>query len=944
MIGCAVNNHIKKYQKLTAINVRLRFNQVNNDGLLTFVPSYLLKFGFLSQIDHMEVSHQFKPTVKHLLITLSLIMGIILSPSSLALKFNEKELIVLQGDEGRLAADEGYLYLSVDSENHFSRVIIDRVDSGKRLRFTNLAVGENHALIQLKAGKYYWKSIRGWLICCLTTFKFDEEDFFFEVKPGVVNYPGTWQSKFKFTGGLQGQFSLKSTNRLTMEWPYFKQNYSQLTGNAPFEFSGQTKDRYNTYLEGMVDKYDFKARKKIDFQHTAKAELPIKYFDINDGVVLQNKQFPLLSDYLNNDSQISGEINPNGEWILLSSKQDKYTLIEAVNIKTLKSFVVFKEELPARVKVRHMQWLDDDTFLYDLDYEKFSFSQILHLVFNESSEVVGANLVELPMAGSVLNPLVDQENRMMFANYQLSEVGRNSINGVYLVDTSNSKTIRKSFKKKLGKTKRFERVIDWMTDASGAVRSAIEIEYDKKEEKVLYHHWFLPQKGTDDWVKIKTSLVDDEIPLPVKLSDDETFFYAFSDEYGDKKSVHKYSTKDYAYIGPFFEDPNVDIEALIEDPSTRQIIGYTHMENGLSKRHFFDEKNDRIKNLRAKNPQMQLYVHQHLAHAGLMLIYGTTQFSKGAWYLYHQNEDRITKLLDESPVYEQLPKGDNFSLKIKAKDGVEIEGFLVVPSLRGDTKPPLVVIPHGGPIGVRDTAKNDEMQHFFAAKGIATLKVNYRGSSGYGKQFKEMGNQQWGEKIEQDIHGMVLHAAKTHNLDLQKVCAMGASYGGYSAVMLTILFPDVYQCAVSLHGVMDLPLLFANDSLLKDDEFFAKLAKIVGDPKTDLSWMIHKSPFYLAEKISKPIKLFHGVKDERVPIEHSLRMQQMFSILNLDADLTILMNEGHSMKYLNSNIFYVAESLKFIDKHLNLPLQVINDDTQDASNETTVLDYIEAND
>lgn len=857
-----------------------------------------------------------------------------------ALKFNEKELIVLHGSEEGLAADEGYLYLSVDSENHFTTVILDRVGSGKRLRFTDMVDGENHALIQLEAGTYYWKSIRGYLLFGLSWFHFDEDEFFFEVKPGVVNYPGTWQSNFKITGFLQGYLSLKATNKASIEWPYFKRHYRQFTDNKPFEYSGHTVDRYNLHLEGMVEKYGFKARHKIDYQNTVQKDLPIQYFDIDEGVELQTKQFPLLSEYLNNDAQISGEINPKGEWILLSSRQTKDTVIEVVNIKTLKSYVVFKENLPARVRVRNLQWIDDDSFLYDLDYESYSFSQVLHLDINKNKELVGAKVVEMPIAGSVLSPLVNQPNHMLFVNYKLSEVARKNINGVYLVDTSTDKTVKKSFKKNLGKTKKFKRVIHWLTDSSGAVRSAIDVEYDKKEEQVLYHHWFLPDKNTDDWVKIITTVADDDIPLPAKLSDDETFFYAFSDEYGDKKSVHKYSVKDYAYIEPFFEDPEVDINTLIEDPSTHRIIGYTHMENGLMQRKFFDEKNDRIKVLREKNPAMQLYVQQHLEAAGLMLIYGTTQFSKGAWYLYQQKGDQIIKLLDESPAYEKLPKGDNFSLKKTAEDGVEIEGYLVVPSLRGKEKPPLVVIPHGGPIGVRDTANNDEMQHFFAAKGIATLKVNYRGSGGYGKAFKAMGNQQWGEKIEADIHSMVLHAAKTHDLNLKKVCAMGGSYGGYSAVMLTLLYPEVYQCAVSLHGVMDLPLLFANKSLFKDDDFYAELAEIVGDPQNDLNRLLNKSPFYLAEKITKPIKLFHGVKDDRVTLEHSFRMQQMFTILKMDADLTILMNEGHSMKHLNSNIFYVAESLKFIDKHLNLPIEV--EEPQVIKNETTVLDYIES--
>ena len=888
----------------------------------------------------MEVTKSaHKPTQSFIFLT-SCWLLIVFSQVAWSLKFNEDEMIILKGSDPALAANEGYLYLSVDSEDHFTTVILDRVGSGKRLKFTDLEQGENHALVKLQAGTYYWISIRGYFLYGLNWFHFDEDDFYFEVKPGVVNYPGTWQSNFNFMSPFQGYLSLKATNKSTIEYPYFKQNYQQLTGDAPFFFSGHTVDRYNQYLESVIAKYDFKTTQKIDYQNIKSNDLPIGFFDIDDGVDQQLEQFPSLADYLKNDDQVSGEINPAGEWVLLSSKQNIYTVIELVNINTLKSYVVFKEILPARTRVRNLQWIDKDSFLYDLDYERYSFSQVLHLDINNKNQITGAQVVELPIGGAVLSPLTNQENLMIFANYALQEVSGKNINGVYLVDTTSSKSMKKSFKKKHLKTKKFEKVIDWITDTSGQVRSAIEVEYDEDEERVLYHHWFLPNKNSDDWVKIKTSVDDDDIPLPVKLSEDESFFYAFSDQFGDKVSVHKYSVTDYAYLEPFFEDEEVDIVSLIQDPTTRNVIGYTYLENGLSKRKFFDEQNDRIKAIRTQNPNMTLYVRQHLEKDDLMMIYGTTQYSKGAWYLYKKADDQIIKLIDESPAYEKLPKGDNFSLKITAKDGVEIEGYLVVPSLRTDDKLPLIVIPHGGPIGVRDTAYNDEIQHFFASKGVATLKVNYRGSGGYGKQFEALGNQQWGEKIEADIHQMVLHAAAQHRLNLKQVCAMGGSYGGYSAVMLTILYPSVYQCAVSLHGVMDLPLLFANDSLLKDDEFYEELAEIVGDPRKDLERLLNKSPFYLVEKINKPIKLFHGVKDERVTLEHSLRMQQMFTILNMDADLTILMNEGHSMKHLNSNIFYVAESFNFIAEQLGIPLPHKSSDNQELKNETSVTDYI----
>lgn len=872
--------------------------------------------------------------------TTTLLLTLLLSLQAQALKFNQNELLILKGSDPELAADEGYLYLSVESNQHFTTVILDHVDSGKRMRFTDMQQGENHALIKLKAGKYYWKSLRGYILWGLSWIKFENDEHVFEVKPGVVNYPGTWLAEVKLSSSLSGSFSLQSTNKATMEWPHFRQHYQRFTGQTPLVYSGHADDPYFEYLPELIAQQGFTSISTLDYREIDKQQTPIKVFDIEQSVYGAKKAFPQLADYLDTNRQVSGEINPQGDWILLSSLQDKMTLIEVVNINTFKSYVVFKESLPDRARVSSLRWIDNDSFIYDLDYEKYSFSHVMHLSTNHNAELVGAQVLEIPIAGRLLDPLIDQENMMFFANFKLGSVNNKNINGLYYVDTSSEKSIKKSFKKPYKKTRKFDTVIDWLTDHSGYVRSAIEVEYDEKSEQVLYHHWFLPDKSTDDWVKILTSNSDDDVPLPVKLSADETFFYAFTDAFGDKVSVHKYSTTDYAHLGPFIEDPEVDIESLIEDPSSREIIGYTHLENGWSQRKFLQENNDLIQQLRGQNPELQMFVRQHIKAKNLMLIYAFTQYSKGAWYLYQKNTGTVSKLLDENPVYEQLPKGDNHALTVQVEDGVEVEGFLVVPSIKGTHKPPLVVIPHGGPIGVRDTAANDETQHFLASQGIASLKVNYRGSSGYGKEFKELGKQQWGEKIESDIHAVVLKAIEQHALDVNKVCAMGGSYGGYSAVMLTVLYPDVYRCAISLHGVMDLPLLFGNQSMIRNDEFYEELAKIVGDPRTELDKLKKKSPFYLADKISRPIKLFQGLKDKRVTIEHALRMQQVFTLLDMDADLTVLMNEGHSLKYLNSNIHFISETMKFLDKHLDLPIDIPADEPAQENNESLMDDIL----
>ncbi|MGJ8663599.1 MAG: alpha/beta hydrolase family protein [Marinicella sp.] len=624
---------------------------------------------------------------------------------------------------------------------------------------------------------------------------------------------------------------------------------------------------------------------------------------------------------------------------------DGFYIIEILNSKTFLSYVLFKQKLHQNTRIRNLNWIDQNSFLYDLDFGNISSTHVIHLEFDQAGVLTGASQFEFPIEGVVIDTLDDVPNTLLFANFTEQESVRNDGRGLYRVDTSNKETLKKSFWKIMSHTKQFDHVVQWMTDKHGFVRSAIEVEIDKKQEMVIYHHWFLDKStGDDEWKQINSFTTDQEVPLPVMLSDDEKFFYTLTNQFGEMKSIHKYSTKDYSYLGPFYEDEKHDITAINLDPSTKEIVAYSYIESGELKLNYFDDADDRIKSLKEKNPGISLFVRQYDKKTGNMLVYGYTSFSKGTWYLYNEHTEAISKLIDVNEAYENLPKGDNHVINISADDGVAIEGYLVTPSAESQKQFPLVVMPHGGPIGVRDYADNDELQHFFAAHGIASLKINYRGSGGFGKSFESLGNGQWGEQIEADIHKMVNHVVKKYDLNGEKICAMGGSYGGYSALMLTILYPDTYQCAVSFAGVVDLPLMFTGISASAYDEYHDVMKKIVGDPKKDLQQMIEKSPFYLVEKINKPIKLFHGQLDDTVSLEQSLRMVQAMSLLNKEVDFTIFEDEAHSSKFVNTDVIYYAESLKFIQNKLGLhstAQDYVSPDEVDS--ETSVLDYIQGN-
>src|SRR5262249_42008473 len=145
---------------------------------------------------------------------------------------------------------------------------------------------------------------------------------------------------------------------------------------------------------------------------------------------------------------------------------------------------------------------------------------------------------------------------------------------------------------------------------------------------------------------------------------------------------------------------------------------------------------------------------------------------------------------------------------IPASDGVAIHGFFTVP-LGADKKtaPPLVVLVHGGPHGVRDLwGYNPEVQ-LLASKGFAVLQVNYRGSGGYGRSYMEAGYKHWGDRVVMDIVDATRWLVGKGMADEKRVCIYGGSFGGYAALQATILAPDLFRCAVGYAGVYDLALM-----------------------------------------------------------------------------------------------------------------------------------------
>jgi len=233
-------------------------------------------------------------------------------------------------------------------------------------------------------------------------------------------------------------------------------------------------------------------------------------------------------------------------------------------------------------------------------------------------------------------------------------------------------------------------------------------------------------------------------------------------------------------------------------------------------------------------------------------------------------------------------------LSVKGSDGLPIEAFLTLPDAAG--KRPLVVLPHGGPIGVGDRLHFNRQVQYLASLGYAVLQVNFRGSDGYGKAFREAGHRNYGKLIEDDIDAAVQVALTSYPIDDTRLCAVGSSYGGYSALVSAMRWPMRFRCVVSISGVSDRALFFTASDSARSAQTRALMERIIGDPRKDLAEMEATSPLYHVDKLKLPIMLVHGREDLRVDFEHTRRLVRMLNLAGRPPVVLAFPNEGHSFE------------------------------------------------
>jgi dipeptidyl aminopeptidase/acylaminoacyl peptidase len=290
--------------------------------------------------------------------------------------------------------------------------------------------------------------------------------------------------------------------------------------------------------------------------------------------------------------------------------------------------------------------------------------------------------------------------------------------------------------------------------------------------------------------------------------------------------------------------------------------------------------------------------------------------SPGVWYLYDRARKEVSPLGEEYPELKGAQLGTTRWITYKARDGLEIPAYLTLPpGAQPGAKFPLIVYPHGGPKS-RDNYDFDFIAQFLATRGYAVLQPQFRGSWGFGQAFEDAGKGEWGGKMQTDLLDGVAALAVSGDIDPKRVCIVGASFGGYSALAGASLYPGAYRCAASIAGVSDLGLL-----LVESGRSYGREGAVTDELREDLGAVASdtltvQSPARHAAAVAAPVLLIHGDKDTVVPIEQSQRMAEVLKAAGKPYEYVVLKDENHYLTKAANRTKMLEALEQFLAKNL----------------------------
>jgi dipeptidyl aminopeptidase/acylaminoacyl peptidase len=449
-------------------------------------------------------------------------------------------------------------------------------------------------------------------------------------------------------------------------------------------------------------------------------------------------------------------------------------------------------------------------------------------------------------------------------------------------------------------------ITGWTTDHDGKLRVALTT--DGVNTGILYR-----DNEEEEFKELITTNFKETL-YPLYFTFDNKNLYMISNLNRDKTAIVEYDIAENKEIKEIYVHPEYDVSNLLHSEKRKVLLGvsYTSWKNEYE---LWDEEAQAIHNdLESKLTGYEIAVTGNNKEEDKLLVRTYSDKSLGAYYLYDVNKKELTKLVEVSPWLKEEHMADQKPISYKTSDGLTIHGYLTLPKGVEANNLPVVVNPHGGP-WARDSWGFNPTIQFLANRGYAVLQMNFRGSTGYGKDFWMKSFKEWGKKMQDDITDGVKWLIDEGIADPERVGIYGGSYGGYATLAGLTFTPDLYACGVDYVGVSNIFTLM--ETIPPYWEPYRQMFyEMVGHPEKD-SLLIHAaSPVFHADKITAPLFVAQGANDPRVKKSESDQIVNALKEKGIDVPYMVKDNEGHGFRNEENRFDFYGAMEQFFFKHL----------------------------
>ena len=631
-----------------------------------------------------------------------------------------------------------------------------------------------------------------------------------------------------------------------------------------------------------------------------------------------------VADFFKNSDFAQLQLSPNGEWLAALGPYEGRRNLFTLRLEDMKSarLTSFKDKARDRDSdVAFFRWANDERLLFGLDAqgnESFSLYAVNRDGKQQRELFKGdRGILLFATYTRVLDRLDHDPEHVLVANNERNKFYPD----VYRLNVYDGKMTRVETNPGYFQS--------WGTDWDGNVRLAVghpESQGRAQAEGELLNRlvYYRPTPDAEWKVVHSTHYFDGAYFIPLAFAADNKTMYVATNEERDTAALYTFDPETGELGEMILADDRADLagenigSGLRLSPKDHRPL-WVSWQYELPEKVMLDEEFAALQaTIDGAFPDNVNRISSISKDENRMLIYSGSDRDPGAYYLYDKAKGEIKFFANPRSWIRAKDMSAMTPVRYEARDGETIHAYLTVPA-GGEAKDlPLIINPHGGPYGIRDSWGHNPETQFFANRGYAVMQINYRGSGGYGRRFIDIAWQKWGLEMQDDITDGVLWAIDQGIADPNRICIYGASYGGYATMAGITKTPELYKCAVNYVGVVDLVALLDYHHRFRNANFLQAWGKrAIGDRKADRERLLATSPINHLDKVKVPLYVVHGKRDPRVP--HDTQFMPLIRKLKgteIDYDFMVKNREGHGFRGEENRIELYTALEKFFAKHI----------------------------